>query len=815
MIHESWQRLTSVLLIIAVSSLIFGTATPSRSQVLTPDTLVTLAQVQLANSNTDSARILLNSALQQQPRFAPAAMLLGRILSEAGSADSASAFFQIAEESDPDKGYREYGEGIALLQQEEYDDAKRKFQRAFRKNDHFVEALLQVARVQSRSFVSRFAAKRTYRRITELEPRHPSAYYELGRLYERTRDYDQAAEKYEQQLRVNRTHVESAIRLGYLYLDKNRNWHARQRLFDALQHCVGKDVELSLAVAATYMGDKQFDMAYQYYAQALQMMTDEERGRYEDISNIASNQEIAYYRRVSGEQRIQFLRKFWLRRDPTPITIVNERMLEHFRRIWYAAIHFADTRQPWDDRGTIYIRYGEPDHQTSSSDPNFQTSVEVDNVRERNLHGIYGTDVPLSLLSPGLPAYPLIDPNEILNDPEYNRDMSNPFSTGTTTEEEESSDSQDDPFEQNVQSPTSSLPGAMNMQKWEEWVYTRVAGGLVITFHDRLGNGEYRYATPPSTTDLSMATVLQQYAPITQVGNAQRETPELYIYDEEMEPLDFYYYTAQFRAPDDETQMDIYYGIPTGELVFEQHALNEFKAELESGFAVFDTLWNVKLQVRNRIDLTSSTPPIRERGTIHVDRRSMFLRGNQRIRLSVQVKDVKSGRVQAYQNDVLVTQYDSSSLAMSDIVLAGNITRINPADSTRARSKFVRNGLSILPMASKAFRPGQSMHVYFEVYNLARGSEYGETEYEVEHSIRRGGIGSRGSIIGAIGRFLSGSRQEVGVSRVIEGLRSSEFQHFTLDTSNLPQGEYTLIVTVRDRKSNQSTIRECSFWVGI
>ena len=105
-----------------------------------------------------------------------------------------------------------------------------------------------------------------------------------------------------------------------------------------------------------------------------------------------------------------------------------------------------------------------------------------------------------------------------------------------------------------------------------------------------------------------------------------------------MEPLDFYYYTAQFRAPGDETQVDIYYGIPTGELEFEQRALNVYEAELESGFAVFDTLWNVKAQVRDRTTLTSPQPPIRERGTIHIDRRSMYLRGDQRILLSVQAK---------------------------------------------------------------------------------------------------------------------------------------------------------------------------------
>ena len=135
-------------------------------------------------------------------------------------------------------------------------------------------------------------------------------------------------------------------------------------------------------------------------------------------------------------------------------------------------------------------------------------------MRERNLHGIYGSGVPLSLLSPALPAYPLIDPVEILNDPDYNRDTTDPFyGFGSEDTSEDNTDAQDDPY-QTDRSVSSRLPGGMNMQRWEEWVYINVSAGLVITFVDVLGNGDYRYATPPPTSDLTMATVLQQYAPV-------------------------------------------------------------------------------------------------------------------------------------------------------------------------------------------------------------------------------------------------------------------------------------------------------------
>jgi len=295
------------------------------------------------------------------------------------------------------------------------------------------------------------------------------------------------------------------------------------------------------------------------------------------------------------------------------------------------------------------------------------------------------------------------------------------------------------------------------------------------------------------------------------VAEARKDTPELYIYDINMKAFPFHYYVTQFRSEKKGgTLLDIYYGLPTSELIFKQETPTSYKATVENGFALFDTLWNVKGRIRNRVVLNSKGRPDQRAGSIHVDKLSMLLRGGQRAILSVQAKDVNSGRVEAYQQKLEVAKFDSVTLAMSDLVLAGSIAK---ADST-SEGKFVRNGLVILPMASRSFRRGQKIHVYFEVYNLGRGKTYGETEYEVEHAIRQGGKFSRGTIIGTIGRFLGGSTQSVGVTRIIKGLRSSEFQDFTLDSSTMPSGAYTLIITVRDLKSGNSVTKEQPIWIG-
>ncbi len=58
------------------------------------------------------------------------------------------------------------------------------------------------------------------------------------------------------------------------------------------------------------------------------------------------------------------IKSFWLELDIRPATEVNERLIEHWQRITYAREHFKKNKGSiynTDDRGLIYVKYGEPD----------------------------------------------------------------------------------------------------------------------------------------------------------------------------------------------------------------------------------------------------------------------------------------------------------------------------------------------------------------------------------------------------------------------------------------------------------------------
>jgi len=79
---------------------------------------------------------------------------------------------------------------------------------------------------------------------------------------------------------------------------------------------------------------------------------------------IADGERAAFQKLTSDEERQKFIEEFWLRRDPTPGSAVNEFKEEHYRRIEYAGQRFptASGRPGWQtDRGRMFIVYGPPD----------------------------------------------------------------------------------------------------------------------------------------------------------------------------------------------------------------------------------------------------------------------------------------------------------------------------------------------------------------------------------------------------------------------------------------------------------------------
>ncbi len=100
-----------------------------------------------------------------------------------------------------------------------------------------------------------------------------------------------------------------------------------------------------------------------------------------DLALIASPEELAAFDAASGPGRAALLRRFWSRRDRLDLRDDGERLREHYRRLAHAERHFPlltnRRRDLWtdmlptrttrfDDRGLVYVRFGEPDQRVTT-----------------------------------------------------------------------------------------------------------------------------------------------------------------------------------------------------------------------------------------------------------------------------------------------------------------------------------------------------------------------------------------------------------------------------------------------------------------
>ena len=86
---------------------------------------------------------------------------------------------------------------------------------------------------------------------------------------------------------------------------------------------------------------------------------------YSDIRYVAQDKDLKILKSLSNQDaRMKFLRMLWKKLDPTPETPINERLIEHMRRMQYTENNFsgAPGKKGSDThKGRVYIKYGPPD----------------------------------------------------------------------------------------------------------------------------------------------------------------------------------------------------------------------------------------------------------------------------------------------------------------------------------------------------------------------------------------------------------------------------------------------------------------------
>ena len=637
-------------------------------------------------------------------------------------------------------------------------------------------------------------ARRSFGQAAAANPLHPDAYYQMGLSFENpSRDYKKALALFYRQLMVKPDHRDALYHLERCsYLLKQY-----QQGIDLLMQVVevhGSDVPdyvhtlINKLKATMLQSQNRFAEANQAYEEFLAKAVPEVRVHYMDLAYVASEEEYRQYRALeTQEDKAEFRRRFWAARDPKPATAVNERLVEHYRRVMHAREHFSAGQQPWDRRGGIYIRYGEPDDQQhfimqtgENALKNYQPTgdARIDAIRERNFMWRYRLKV------------------------------------------DNAGSEWSDPALRNTRDPEAGnyLPGLARSAKTqalgflaESWVY--LEHDLELFFVDQVGVGKYDYPLQVHETNIAEAVVQDNYHPRRLAAELIKKTPESYAFDYGGVPLRLMYDIVSYKGGGDLAEVEIAYMVPAEQL----ETVNDGRGMRTwfDGHVVFqDDEYNRVAQTSRRIG-PIDRPLVSESGRdagieLHMGMMEMEAPPGS-YRAAIEVQDEATRRIGIFEQAYAVPEYDGEALMMSDIKLAVSIA---PVDSIHG--PFIRNGLEIVPNPARMYQRSDPVHFYYEIYNLTQ-AESGRTAYRVELEVRNKDRPQNifWRFLKGIDRLVRRSDNEQSVLMVFEneGNRPDEYSYTSIDTGATPTGAYEMTVRVRDLHSGQTATRTKVFVV--
>ncbi len=615
-------------------------------------------------------------------------------------------------------------------------------------------------------------------------PKHRDAYFKLGVFYESLYYFDKAVEALSKQVAVNPAHSVARGRLARVAMELK---YLKQELHTTteLRDLARKDPERYLPLlGAQYLESGAYEQADATFSQFLFRLPDRERALYEDVTLLLSAKEFETFRMADRDEKRAFLGLFWRQQDPTPTTPVNERKLEHYRRVNYAIQNFSEGRTPWDARGDVYIRFGHPDHRSWSDHLVFETHAKVIRVKNRlmdlagnALHEIVptmsslraesfgaGTALRVTPEVRGLPIFPLPHQGALFRD------------------------------------------GASLNYKWETWIYAHIGEGFEVTFLDALGNFDFQFPLPP--IDSPNRLLWQHLAPEAVVARVVNRTPSVYRYPYPGEPMPLLMSVADFRGHGRDTRLDAFIGVPWTALTAQKRGTH-VSASMKRMWVLFDSE-GTEIARDSLETSTTQREAIDDPGVLWVDQVTTHVTPGQYF-MAVRVTDPASGRLQIYRQLVDVETYDAPTLMLSDLVVAGDIAALE----TRAEGKFMRNDLEVIPLPSHTFAPKQPVYLYYEVYNLFR-DDAGQTHYRVDYAVQ-GSKNAGARLLKGIGTLLgiSEKREGVLISYKHRGDSETEPVYIALNVATKSEQKLTIGVTVTDLNRPGISTATKDVWVVI
>lgn len=409
----------------------------------------------------------------------------------------------------------------------------------------------------------------------------------------------------------------------------------------------------------------------------------------EDVVYIITPEERGVFDKLTTPvERERFIEQFWVRRDPSPRTPLNETKEEHYGRIAYANKWFTEAVPGWrTDRGRIYIIHGEPDErETHEGGPYTRLPHEGGGTTStfpferwwyRHIPGM-GGDVELEFVDPS---------------------FSGQFRLSMDPEEK-------DAF--------LHLPGA-GLNFYEEM---GVVGKKDRPFFNPANRFLYPYGTHRRKDNpfLRYETyAMVQAPPDIRYQDLKRVVTVGITYDD----LPFRVRQDSFSLNEERVIVPITVELENKDLSYTHDQANDRYLATAGVYGVITSMTKGLIEeFEDEIVSTFATPAL-QRGQ---EKRSLYqkmvvLERRGRYKLEVVVKDLTSGTVGVERRVIVPPKYDGERLAVSSLVLA---ERVNPLEGIPTKDEmFVLGDVKVIPNPGRSFQEKQPIGVYLQVYNAA------------------------------------------------------------------------------------------------
>ncbi|MEP6718792.1 MAG: GWxTD domain-containing protein [bacterium] len=481
-----------------------------------------------------------------------------------------------------------------------------------------------------------------------------------------------------------------------------------------------------------------------------------------DVTYIITDEERKAFKKLAtDDEREKFIEEFWRRRDPDPDTDENEFKEEYYERIAYANEHFASGIPGWkSDRGRIWIMYGKPD--------------------ERETHPSGGS---------------------------YDR-------------------------------PSYEGGGSTTTYPFETWFYRYLPGvgsGVEIEFVDPTGTGEYRIARSPDEKDALLhipgaGLTLSEQLGLSSKGDRisgvgigvthyQREQdnpfsrlqllsdlsrpPQIKFNDLasavntgviEDNPLNFDVRVDFYRQSDERVITAITIQTENKDLVFQDSG-----GLLQARMNIFGRITSVAGRRAGVFEDPVITSATAEELTEAKGRKSAYQKAVALApgvyKLDVIVRDVASGATGVRHIAIPVPKYDPQKLSTSTLVLAAKLESLGDRPAV---GQFVIGQTKVIPNVSGTYHRGQPMGVYMQIYNAGIDQTTLRPAVDVEYVLMKDGkeVGKQPEDW----QGMSEGGQRLTLARLI-------------DTQRLANGDYELMIRIRDKVSGQALTPSAKFTI--